>query len=544
MASKAIAILYVTLVYLSFTIIATYGDQVAVKESKDDCPSNCKCENDQVRCSHFILNQDLQLPEKTKLLIFENAVSCEDEHLHNLLPLALSKQIKISGQCSKPKRLIGSSLAELIAEKLSSTNHLRDKRSNFATPSIYNFTVSFVIILETPQATAGCTFDEGMCGWVQLSNVDFFDWTRHSGSTPSSYTGPRYDHTSNSTEGFYIYTETSRPRVLGEYADLMSPPMLAATSSSTVEVKFYYHAYGSSLGKLQLYAMYPSVSQAFYSITNVSLYSVNQWRPFSTTFQPLYNPYRIIIRGTVGQSYTGDNAIDDIFISSVENNCYVPFSEVYRGINSQTTSGSYCRSWASSTAQYYNHTPSNYPYSDLGFSYCRNPGGERSRPWCYVSTGSTWDYCNIPRCIAPTTTRAQYPLGRRYPVALINFDHGQHYIGRVAIYHDGEWGTIYGRSLSHSFIGLLCKQAGLGNYGLRYYGAGYGIAGVGKVWLDYTRIACPASSNSINNCTLGSWGSTYGHSSDLWLTCSWHSTNTTANPAVSTCWSLLVILIL
>ena len=50
-----------------------------------------------------------------------------------------------------------------------------------------------------PKALPSCSFniDEDMCGWTQSSLDDDFDWTRHSGSTPSSYTGPNGAHDSD-----------------------------------------------------------------------------------------------------------------------------------------------------------------------------------------------------------------------------------------------------------------------------------------------------------------------------------------------------------
>ena len=39
-----------------------------------------------------------------------------------------------------------------------------------------------------------CDFENGLChGWNQ-STADDFDWTLHSGSTPSSFTGPSSGH--------------------------------------------------------------------------------------------------------------------------------------------------------------------------------------------------------------------------------------------------------------------------------------------------------------------------------------------------------------
>ena len=44
-----------------------------------------------------------------------------------------------------------------------------------------------------PFVSVFCSFDSGLCvGWSQ-SNLDVFDWTLNSGSTPSSATGPSSD---------------------------------------------------------------------------------------------------------------------------------------------------------------------------------------------------------------------------------------------------------------------------------------------------------------------------------------------------------------
>ena len=45
-----------------------------------------------------------------------------------------------------------------------------------------------------------CNFDVSMCGFEQGIN-NKFDWIRHNGSTPSSRTGPSFDHTTGNLTG-------------------------------------------------------------------------------------------------------------------------------------------------------------------------------------------------------------------------------------------------------------------------------------------------------------------------------------------------------
>lgn len=44
-------------------------------------------------------------------------------------------------------------------------------------------------------------------------------------------------------------------------------------------------------------------------------------------------------------------------------------------------------------------TPQVFPELYDAENYCRNPGGENERPWCYTKDPSvTWEYCSVPPC--------------------------------------------------------------------------------------------------------------------------------------------------
>ena len=120
-----------------------------------------------------------------------------------------------------------------------------------------------------------------MCpGWHQ-SYTDDFDWTRHSGQTSSFLTGPSSGHggygefdieyliclilswndlfiTIFTLLGFYLYIETSSPRSYGDKAKLFfSPPSSVIGTISCL--KFYYHMYGATINRLNVFNGYSTV---------------------------------------------------------------------------------------------------------------------------------------------------------------------------------------------------------------------------------------------------------------------------------------------
>ncbi|CAF4517080.1 unnamed protein product, partial [Rotaria magnacalcarata] len=60
---------------------------------------------------------------------------------------------------------------------------------------------------------------DDFCQW-KFDPTGQFNWTRHTGSTDSSGTGPT---TGAGDSPFYIYIEASYPRVEGDRAGLISP---------------------------------------------------------------------------------------------------------------------------------------------------------------------------------------------------------------------------------------------------------------------------------------------------------------------------------
>ncbi|KAK2561818.1 MAM and fibronectin type III domain-containing protein 1 [Acropora cervicornis] len=146
-----------------------------------------------------------------------------------------------------------------------------------------------------------CGFENGLCpGWYQ-SSFDDFNWSRRSGSTWSSLTGPS---SGNGGYGFYMYIETSLPRSYGDKAKLLfSPPSSVIGTISCL--KFYYHMYGATINRL-------NVLNGYSIVFTKSGQQGNRWRYAEVT---VFVQNTISFEGITGSSFTGDIAIDDVSLT-------------------------------------------------------------------------------------------------------------------------------------------------------------------------------------------------------------------------------------
>lgn len=82
-----------------------------------------------------------------------------------------------------------------------------------------------------------------------------------------------------------------------------------------------------------------------------------------------------------------------------DHHCYSDNGVTYRGKADLTESGRRCLKWIDVRKKYPQYKSSTYlELTDNNF--CRNPGGEKPKPWCIVADGSE-EYCNLPRCPPP-----------------------------------------------------------------------------------------------------------------------------------------------
>jgi len=173
-------------------------------------------------------------------------------------------------------------------------------------------------------------FEAGFGSWTNVGG-DVFDWTRDSGGTPSSSTGPSVDHTLGTSSGFYLFTETSSPRSSGDTAILESP-CLDLSGSVDAQMTFWYHMYGSSIGTLNA-DVAANCGAVWTNGFSLSGNQGDQWLQGGVDLTPYVGaPVKLRFVGIRGGSYTGDIAIDDVQVAASMPTCECEDGDVCNGI--------------------------------------------------------------------------------------------------------------------------------------------------------------------------------------------------------------------
>ncbi|XP_051727335.1 MAM and LDL-receptor class A domain-containing protein 1-like isoform X5 [Ctenopharyngodon idella] len=158
------------------------------------------------------------------------------------------------------------------------------------------------LIIPHPNCKMNCDFEKDICSWTQIV-TDVFDWTRHTGSTPTSMTGPSSDHTTGS--GFYMYMEGDSA-TYGDTARLLSAQCADPQPQC---LKFWYHMYGSSWAMgLSVYVLEGNVAKEVWKMTEDQ---GNMWHLAQVDLRSDVK-FKVIFEGRRGSSAQSDVAIDDI----------------------------------------------------------------------------------------------------------------------------------------------------------------------------------------------------------------------------------------
>ncbi|XP_078144605.1 MAM domain-containing protein 2-like [Centroberyx gerrardi] len=152
-----------------------------------------------------------------------------------------------------------------------------------------------------------CDFEAGHCGYTQDKQGDTDDWVWRRGPTPTSYTGPRGDHTTGL--GYYMHIEAS-PMLPGQNARLLSRPLRGSRGPQCL--RFYYHMYGSGTGQLSVHLDKDGGDVLLWQRSGEQSIA---WLKASVEYQCDLQ-HQIVFEATRGSSVRSDIAIDDIIFES------------------------------------------------------------------------------------------------------------------------------------------------------------------------------------------------------------------------------------
>ncbi|XP_066300036.1 MAM and LDL-receptor class A domain-containing protein 1-like [Branchiostoma lanceolatum] len=236
-------------------------------------------------------------------------------------------------------------------------------------------------------AQGSCTFENNdLCTWSQDLSNDDFDWLLGQGSTGSQFTGPDSDHTLGTALGYFLFIETSSPRVNGDVARIVSTRFDGGQDRC---FSFWYHMYGTSVGSLRVYVQEIGSQTVESLLWELSGDQTNQWYSGQVGLASRTNPYQLVFEGVRGDSYRGDIAIDDLTVTnsfcSILPTTANPGGQVQIGCDFD--SGFSACSWTQSTADDFDWTLTNITTTttDTGPSYDHTTGAGH---YIYIESSS------------------------------------------------------------------------------------------------------------------------------------------------------------
>uniref|UniRef100_A0A8B9NNK6 MAM domain containing 2 n=1 Tax=Apteryx owenii TaxID=8824 RepID=A0A8B9NNK6_APTOW len=159
-----------------------------------------------------------------------------------------------------------------------------------------------------PPNPGECTFEKDECMFTQKKRGRG-SWHRRRGPTPTSYTGPRGDHTTG--VGYYMYIEAS-DMVYGQRAYLTSRTLRGI--SGKLCLTFFYHMYGAGTGLLSVYLKKEGDDEEIPLWRRTGEQSIS-WLRGLIEYESEKN-HQIIFEAIRGVSIRSDTAIDDILFQA------------------------------------------------------------------------------------------------------------------------------------------------------------------------------------------------------------------------------------
>lgn len=106
-------------------------------------------------------------------------------------------------------------------------------------------------------------------------------------------------------------------------------------------------------------------------------------------------------------------------------------------------------------------------------------------------------------------------------------------IGRLEIFHAGQWGTICDDFFDDTDAGVACRQLGY-DAGVDHQAYGWVFPGVDPIWMD--NVSCSGAESSLASCAFNGWGlHNCIHTEDVGVHCS--GCPSTPEPGCQTGWA-------
>uniref|UniRef100_A0A8D0GRG3 MAM domain containing 2 n=1 Tax=Sphenodon punctatus TaxID=8508 RepID=A0A8D0GRG3_SPHPU len=159
-----------------------------------------------------------------------------------------------------------------------------------------------------PSIPGECTFERDECAFTQ-ERRNRSSWHRRRGQTPTSYTGPKGDHTTG--VGYYVYIEASN-MLYGKKARLISKSLRGI--SGQLCLTFFYHMYGAGTGILNVYVKKLDDNKETLLWRRMGEQSITCLRGLIE--YKCDKPHKIIFEAIRGMSIRSDIALDDIMFQA------------------------------------------------------------------------------------------------------------------------------------------------------------------------------------------------------------------------------------
>ncbi|MEL6811633.1 MAG: S8 family serine peptidase [Bacteroidota bacterium] len=156
------------------------------------------------------------------------------------------------------------------------------------------------------------SFESSVGDWTQ-SSADDIDWTRDSGGTPSSNTGP----SSGSNGAFYMYVEASGNGTgYPNKQAILNSPCIDLTGATAASFDFDYHMFGAAdMGSIALEAS--TDGSSWTSLWSQTGNQGNQWNTQSIDLAAyLGGSVQLRFNRVTGSTWQADIAIDNVSLSA------------------------------------------------------------------------------------------------------------------------------------------------------------------------------------------------------------------------------------